>query len=381
MSIGKLRAPLACTALLLCPGVAAAQAFSAAGWELDDATGQVVEHLGREALELRGGIAWLPDVEFHNGVIEFDVAFSGQRGFVGTAFRILDTGNYEQVYLRPHQSGNPDALQYTPIYNGFSAWQLYGAETAAATLGPSHWTHVRLVFWEQTMQVAIDGLRPQLTAILRRPVHAGSVGLTVAGGFASAHFSNFSATELSEAPFEQLDAPRPGPGVITEWSVSDAFDEALMADAFSLDALPLTDLKWSPLAAEPSGLTNLARRQGLVGQANTCLARIQVRSPSRQLASFNFGFSDRARVFFNGQLLFEGRDTYASRDYRFLGTLGHYDRLVLPLEEGLNELVVAVSESFGGWGISGRLQPQDPEGSLKMQPFVPPAREGDHPNP
>ena len=53
--------------------------------------------------------------------------------------------------------------------------------------------------------------------------------------------------------------------------------------------------------------------------------------------------------------LYRGDDTYRSRDYRFLGSIGWYDTLYLPLEEGENELVVAVSEDFGGWGVQARL--------------------------
>jgi hypothetical protein len=67
------------------------------------------------------------------------------------------------------------------------------------------------------------------------------------------------------------------------------------------------------------------------------------------------GFSDRARVFLNGRQLFSAADGFATRDYRFLGTMGLYDELFLPLEAGSNELWVAVSETFGGWGISMQL--------------------------
>ena len=45
---------------------------------------------------------------------------------------------------------------------------------------------------------------------------------------------------------------------------------------------------------------------------------------------------------------------YRSRDYRFLGSIGWSDTVVLPLDEGDNDLVVAVAEDFGGWGIQGR---------------------------
>jgi hypothetical protein len=50
-----------------------------------------------------------------------------------------------------------------------------------------------------------------------------------------------------------------------------------------------------------------------------------------------------------------GDDTYRSRDYRFLGSIGWYDTLFLPLISGDNDLVVAVSEDFGGWGVQARL--------------------------
>ena len=67
------------------------------------------------------------------------------------------------------------------------------------------------------------------------------------------------------------------------------------------------------------------------------------------------GFSDRAVVYLNGRPLYRGDDTYRSRDYRFLGSIGWYDELYLPLEAGENELVIAVSEDLGGWGLQGRL--------------------------
>lgn len=45
-------------------------------------------------------------------------------------------------------------------------------------------------------------------------------------------------------------------------------------------------------------------------------------------------------------------DGWRSRDYRFLGTVGPHYELVLPLEAGETELLLAVSESFGGWGVT-----------------------------
>ncbi len=59
-------------------------------------------------------------------------------------------------------------------------------------------------------------------------------------------------------------------------------------------------------------------------------------------------------MYLNGRALYRGDDTYRSRDYRFLGSIGYYDTLYLPLAEEDNELVAAVSEDFGGWGVQAR---------------------------
>jgi hypothetical protein len=64
-------------------------------------------------------------------------------------------------------------------------------------------------------------------------------------------------------------------------------------------------------------------------------------------------------VFLNGQPLFAGDDTYQSRDYRFLGSIGWWDSVFLPLRQGENDLVIAVSESFGGWGLQARFENLD----------------------
>jgi len=84
-------------------------------------------------------------------------------------------------------------------------------------------------------------------------------------------------------------------------------------------------------------------------------ARTTITSSVARTHSLEFGFSDRAVVYLNDQRLFAGDDTYRSRDYRFLGSIGYWYSLELPLEQGDNELAIAVAESFGGWGVMARL--------------------------
>lgn len=54
-------------------------------------------------------------------------------------------------------------------------------------------------------------------------------------------------------------------------------------------------------------------------------------------------------------LICRGNNGYQTRDYRYLGTIGLFDTLALKVKGGDNELWIAVSEDFGGWGIMGRI--------------------------
>jgi hypothetical protein len=115
-------------------------------------------------------------------------------------------------------------------------------------------------------------------------------------------------------------------------------------------------LVWVDLNSESTGITNLARVAAIGEKANTVYARVVVNSEKKQIRPVRFGYSDRVRVYLNDQLLYYGNNTYRSRDYRYLGTIGYFDELYLPLKKGRNELWFAVSESFGGWGIQARLE-------------------------
>ena len=94
-------------------------------WEIEAVEHELVDYLGEKALRVKGGAAVLPELDVKNAMVEFDIAITPERGFAGLVFRLQGPGDYEHFYIRPHQSGNPDANQYTPVINGVSAWQLY----------------------------------------------------------------------------------------------------------------------------------------------------------------------------------------------------------------------------------------------------------------
>ena len=342
-------------AMVLIASAASAEQYSLDGdtWQVDAAEAEVVDYLGERAMKIKGGYARIKGLELTNGLIDFDIAVSTERGFAGAIFRVQDLSNYQHFYIRPHQSGKPDANQYTPVFNGVSAWQLYHGDGYGSTVDYRFdtWMHIKIAFSGNHAEVFIDSEKPVLiVGDLKREIAAGGVGFG-AGNFAHAHFANFEASPLPQNyEFAPIASERPPSidGMVTSWQVSDAFPIEELESHLS------SEQNWIRLAAESTGITNLATAPGIEPGKNTVVARLQLESGSKQHKRLAFGYSDSVAVYVNGTLLYEGNNRYQSRDFRFLGTIGLFDKVNLPLEEGKNEVWFVVTEAFGGWGIQAQ---------------------------
>ncbi len=327
--------------------------FGSDRWILKNAS--IIEHMGRKCLM---GTAYLNDVKFENGAIEFDIAVNGSRSYPGVLFRMQSEENYERVYLRPHrESLYPDAIQYTPVINKIEAWQLYNGEgyTAGAKIPANQWIHVKVEISGKQARVYLDqNDEPSLVVHdLKHGISEGTVGL-IGPMDETAYFSNFeyridNAIEFEDPP--EIETP---PGMITEWELSKAFP----AGQVDLEQTPYPRFftifygGWRKVETEPPGLLNVSRYAKRSGQAPDCvLARHIFRSDEIQDLKLSFGYSDEAAVYLNGKKVFYGNSAYRYRDPSFVGIIGLYDHVYLTLEKGLNEIFLIVKEKFGGWGF------------------------------
>lgn len=343
-------------AMLHAATVRAQQPFDSSAWDISATESRVESYRGRSALLLREGAAWLKGSSFENGTIEFDVAFSNTVAFPGIAFRAVTRTDYELFYLRASLSGKPDATQYTPVFHGLYGWQIYTgpAYNAALQWTFDRWMHVKLVVSGTRAEVFVDGdTVAQVIPLLRGAQRAGEVGLLVAPG--SARFANLvvrpaSAPRLTGTPPHMRDSTPAT--IVRSWRVSAPFAESLLAGVTNLAAVPGAGGSWSALDIEERGIANLARLAGNGNGRNTVIAAVTLNAKRAATVRVRFGFSDRVHVFLNGRLLYAGDDGFATRDANFLGTVGLFDELALPLRSGPNELWFAVSETFGGWAIT-----------------------------
>lgn len=350
--------------------------FDSNRWEIEALESKVEDYLGEQSLFLKGGFATVKDSEFTDGIIEYDIAFDEKLGFVGNVWRLQDFGNFERFYMRTHQSGNPDASQYTPFFNDISGFQLYsGIEdySARLTYPLNEWFHVKLIVSGKNAEIYVDDMEEPTLIIpeLKMDVEPGKVGLYSEASksdkfdVAGAHYANFSYTNTSNPPLKyENKTPEPAPeGTIMSWLVSNPFEPQYLDNKYQLATEEEKQkLGWKKLVPDTSGMTNLARLEGIEDGKNTVFARTKIVADSDTIKQLKFGFSDRVKVDLNGQLLYGGNDVFLSRDYRFIGTVGFFDELYLPLKEGDNELWMAVSESsfLDGWGLIAQFN--DPQG-------------------
>jgi len=357
----------ALAALTLCASLVTASEpipFDSPRWQISAEENRIEEYKGKTSLVLRGGLALVEDAEFTDGVIEYFCAFPEGRAFVGATWRVQDAANREEFYIRPHQSGNPDANQYTPVFNGLSAWQLYHGEGfgAPVTYEFDTWFPVKIIVSGDQAEVYIGDLEKPALFIddLKRESASGAVGLAV---------PNFGAVRFADFRYESVNAPkleglvereRATPaGAVMAWQISDSFAEQALEDSIEISSSFKNDLAWTTLKSEPTGLANLSRVSVLTRETNTVFAKVTMVSESAQSKTLAFGYSDRLRLFVNDRLLYTGNNGYRSRDYRYLGTIGYFDAVTVPLLKGRNELWFAVSESFGGWGVQAAFEDTD----------------------
>ena len=316
---------------------------------------EIEDYLDREALIFSFGRLWLADSNFTDGVIEFDIAFDDRFGFAGVIWRGSEDGDREYLYARTGNSGAGDALQYTPIHNGNSAWQIYTDGNAQAAPGFTYegWNHVRLVVVGDQADVFINGATEPTLHIpdLQTERRNGQIGFQVSGRH-QARFSKIIIRPLGPGDMiigtaEPTVIPQ---GTISDWSVSTAFAEGEVSDRLELSPNWSSTSDWQRLAVESHGIANISRILARSRETNTVYLATQIVTASPQRKRMRFGYSDRLRLFLNGQLIFDGDSGWRARDFRFLGTIGLFDAVVLDLQPGENVLTDAVSETFGGWG-------------------------------
>jgi hypothetical protein len=347
--------------------------LTAASWSIQadpprtpDDTARFEAHLGKASLLLPGGFAWAKGVDLRNGTIEADVATYPKGAFFGVAFHVTSPDQFENVFFRPGAAGT---IQYSPSWFNMNAWQFYpGSEyTANPDIPAEHWVHVRIIIKGLQAAVYFDTVPDPVMVVknLAQGGTSGSIGFWAVGG--GGYIANLRY-QLDPAKYPLEPTRSVIPGAITEgWSLSQAFDVSKTDPGTYPN---VATMKWQPVSAEREGIVMIGRyrkdprvypstlppeypaKPEPIPGTQVVFARTTISAPRATVRKMWVGYSDDVVVYLNGRPIYAGRNARSSREPNYYGWFYPYaDAVYLPLRAGPNELVLAVSETFGGWGF------------------------------
>ena len=297
--------------------------------EIHAAQAEVVTWQGHEALRLENGLALIPGYRTTDASIEVMIGADGS-AYPGVAFRVADVLNFELAYAPPHTSDEWDALQYDPVFHGSNTWQVYhGSSYQRATQVPTgRWFRLKVDFCGTRAAVSVDGQPPLVVERLAHPAAAGLFGLWT---FRPAYFCDLRVSTCDGLDIPPGEIPSAAEGTVESWFVEG----------------------YGVVTCEPNGVLNLNRYLP-VSLSNVRLIR-RFEMPEEETVTFEFGFSDALSLELDGQVIFDGENTFkgfedrAARGYAELGT----QSLRQTLSPGTHRLEteLRVSEAFG-WGLA-----------------------------
>jgi hypothetical protein len=153
------------------------------------------------------GVAWLNDIRFSNGVLEFEVKGKNaiQQSFVGIAFHGLDDKTMDAIYFRPFNFQAQDSgrkshsVQYVslPSYD----WQKLRTDfpnkyehSLNSSPKPDEWFHVRIVVTSPKISVYVNNnSTPELVVEQLSNRKDGNIGFWV-GNQSDGDFANLKIT-------------------------------------------------------------------------------------------------------------------------------------------------------------------------------------------
>lgn len=160
---------------------------------------------GKEA-----GLAWVKDLSFSEGTIEFDAKGRDvlQKSFIGVAFHGIDNETYETVYFRPFNFQSSDsvrrihAVQYS-FEPKFGFQQLrntqkdkFESAIRPASIKAADWFHVKIEIRNNRVKVFLNGLNEPCLEV--NTLNANPVGKKIGfwvGNNSNGDFANLTISK------------------------------------------------------------------------------------------------------------------------------------------------------------------------------------------
>lgn len=311
----------------------------------------------RETLVLNGGRVMVKNQKFTNGTIEVEVYANTIRSFAGITFR-KQNNNMEEVYMRMHKSNQVDAVQYTPIFNNESNWQLFREKQARVSFKKKGWNSLRIEVNNQIAEVFVNDTKVMTIDKLRTEHNTGEIGLFA---LFSNRFSNFRFTPKDAVKSAKKDSVVVvDPSIITKWEIT-------KSKPYKAGEIQFEDFlkeEYITVETEPTGLLPISKHVKKSSSGNFeqneeeyIVASTTVHSDNDETKLFSFDYSDRIIVYLNGKAFFKGNNAFRAKGIQYMGHINiNSNKLYLPLKKGTNKIHCVVMDKANGWGLIAKLE-------------------------
>lgn len=341
-------------------------ALSPEKWAFQTGKVEFLDYKGKQSMKIaqNSGQVVLKDLVFKDGTIEFDVE-PILPGFAQSIyFHRKDEKEQEIVYLRVGTIGTPlsnNAIQYTPYFDGINMWDMYPQYQGPAPIKGGEWNHLKLVISGHQMRVYMNHLPQPVLEIpkLEGNLREGSIAFDGAAYIANLQIKPNETEGLT--PHEGVDLTNHEANYLRKWTVSTPIDLPLGNEVY-LANQPKPESFADSIMAERAGFINLTRKFGGNKSRKVVWLRTKITTKEVVKTRLQLGFSDEVWVFLNNQMVFVDKNLFqqaAMRKYPEGRMSKDNASFGINLKQGDNELLIAVTNDFYGWGIIARLESTD----------------------
>ena len=333
-------------------------------WQFPPKSVEFIQYKGLAAAKILSDTAKLvlKGFDFTNGTIEFDVE-SLEPPFTGIYFRRQNDEESEYFYLRVGRAGMPqamDAAQYCPVIKGVTIWDMLPYCQGPASIRKNDWIHIKLIVSGLQMLVYVNDMNRAALQIPRLEADTKSGGLAFNGKsiFANLVVTPGETNNLSAS--EGFDPTYHDSRYLREWLIYTPAMFLFGKDVNDED-LPGQNTVWNKITAERRGLLNLSRLFGNSKNRRIVWVKTTIKSDKEQVKKMDMGFSDEVWVIINGKLAYADKNWFGHPIMKQPEGRCSIENtsFMLPLKAGENELLIAVTNFFYGWGIIARLDNLD----------------------
>ncbi|MEM9824401.1 MAG: family 16 glycoside hydrolase [Bacteroidota bacterium] len=341
--------------------------MNASQWEINTQTMSFEQFEGQDILLIKGeGEAFLKDVNFATGIIEFDF-YPTEPNFSGLYFRrdaskTKDANFYSEfMYLRAFKMDDPIAfggIQYAPITRGTNLWDILHQYEANALIKSAQWNKVKMVISQKQMKCYLNDKLVLWIPELLGKNSSGGISVEGPGRYTNMKITPNAIEDLPQTPGADID--KHDPRYLNHWQYSEEITLP-MTQSMATATPPDSTTTWKSISATRFGLINLTEAISSPFMDKTrrmVWLRTTVESSMDQMKGLDIGFSDDIYLFVNGNLVYVDRNVYGQAIAKTPNGRLHLDNaeVRLPLQSGQNEILIGIANNFFGWGLVTRLE-------------------------